>query len=89
MKATMDAAGRLVIPKSIRRQAGIGPHTEFEVRTRGAVIELRPIGRTVRLEARGSLVVAVPAEEGSVLRQTEVDATVDALRRRAVDPVEA
>jgi AbrB family looped-hinge helix DNA binding protein len=85
----MDAAGRLVIPKAIRRQAGLGPGAEFEVRAVGAVVELRPVGRDVRLERQGTLVVAVPVDEVETLRQAEVDATVDALRGRAIDSSES
>lgn len=76
MKATIDSAGRLVIPKRIRDEVGIGPNMELDLEVRGDVVELRPVTRAVRLERRGRLVVAVPTEEGPVLKQSLVDATL-------------
>lgn len=73
MKVTIDTSGRLVIPKRIRDQVGIGPNTELELQVRGDVVEMRPVTRAVRLERRGGLVVAGPIEDGAVLRQTKVD----------------
>ncbi len=80
MKVTLDASGRLVIPKRIRDEVGIGPNMELELQVRGDVVEMRPVTRAVRLERRGGLVVAVPIEDGAVLRQSEVDETRALLR---------
>jgi AbrB family looped-hinge helix DNA binding protein len=82
MKTTIDVAGRVVIPKSVRQAAHLDPGTEFEVRLVGTVIELAPVPRTVTVEKRGNLAVAVPAEGDEALTQQQVDATLDAVRDR-------
>ena len=60
MITTMDAAGRLVIPKEIRREARLAPGVAMEVRWRDGRIEIEPAPAQVRLERRGRLLVAVP-----------------------------
>ena len=42
MKATMDAAGRIVIPKRMREQLGLGPGTELDVSIDGSALRLQP-----------------------------------------------
>ena len=42
MKATIDAAGRLVIPKRIRREAGLESGAELEIRFEDGRIEIEP-----------------------------------------------
>lgn len=59
MMTTIDSAGRLVIPREIRREAAIEPGTPLEVRVRDGVIEIEPQPLRVRLEKRGRLLVAV------------------------------
>lgn len=78
MITTMDAAGRLVIPGAVRREAGIEPHTPLDVRWRDGVIEIEPQPIAVTLERRGRLLVAKPQSKVPRLRQ----ATVDRTRRR-------
>ena len=82
MKTTIDAAGRVVVPKSVREAARIEAGAELEVRLVGNVIELTPIPRSVRIEKRGQLVVAVPGERDKELTQEEVDATLRLVRER-------
>ena len=64
MKATIDSAGRLVIPKEVRREAGLRPGMRLEVRWREGRIEIEPESLAVRLVRKGRLTVAVPS--GSV-----------------------
>ena len=80
MKITIDAAGRLVIPSSVRRQAGLRPGMPLDVRYRDGVIEVEPAPIRVRLERRGRLLVAVPEEAVEPLTLDTVDATRDTLR---------
>jgi AbrB family looped-hinge helix DNA binding protein len=47
---SMDPAGRIVIPKSIRDQHGFGAGTEFELTLKGNRIYLRPVERPAVLE---------------------------------------
>jgi AbrB family looped-hinge helix DNA binding protein len=60
MTTTIDAAGRLVIPGPIRREAALEPGVPLEVRWRDGIIEIEPQPIPVVLEARGRLLVARP-----------------------------
>jgi AbrB family looped-hinge helix DNA binding protein len=72
---------RLVIPKDIRREAGIRPGMPLDVRVREGRIEIEPAPLTVRLEKRGRFLIAVPQEQVPVLSSEDVEATRDKLRR--------
>ncbi|MPZ14982.1 MAG: antitoxin [Chloroflexi bacterium] len=80
MKATIDSAGRLVIPSSVRRQAGLRPGMPLDVRYRDGVIEVEPAPLPVRLERHGHLLVAVPEAEIEPLTANMVEATREAIR---------
>lgn len=56
----MDRAGRLVIPKEIRREAKLAPGVPLEVKWRDGRIEIEPAPAAVGLQRRGRLLVAVP-----------------------------
>lgn len=75
MTSTIDAAGRLVIPKEIRREAALVPGAPLEVRFREGVIEIEPQPLPVRFERKGRLLVAKPAKKVPILRAAAVEAT--------------
>ena len=75
MTVTMDAAGRLVIPREIRREAALEPGVPLEVRWRDGVIELEPQSLPVSLERRGRLLVATPREPVARLSTASVERT--------------
>lgn len=75
MKTTMDRAGRLVIPKEIRREARIVPGAALEVRWRDGRIEIEPAPVAVRLQRRGRLLVAVPRKQLPKLTPETVEQT--------------
>ncbi len=81
MKTTMDMAGRLVIPKDIRHQAGLRPGTPLDVRWRDGRIEIEPAPVPVTLVRKGRFVVAVPQVEGPPLTTEEVEETRNAIVR--------
>lgn len=81
MVTTMDGAGRLVIPREIRREAGLEPGVALEVRWRDGVIEIEPQPLSVTLTRKGRLLVAAPATRVPPLRS----ATVDRTRRALID----
>jgi len=81
MHTTMDSAGRLVIPKDIRQQAGIRPDMPLDIRVRDGRIEIEPAPVKVKLERRGRLVVAVPEEPAPKLTSQIVEETRRAVRR--------
>jgi len=81
MTSTIDSAGRLVIPKQARLEAGLRPGMPLEVRVREGRIEIEPAALDVRIEKRGRLVVAVPKAAARPLTADAVEHTRRALRR--------
>ena len=71
----MDRAGRLVIPKEIRREARIEPGAPLDVHWRDGRIEIEPAPTPVRLERRGKLLVAVPLARMPKLTHEMVEKT--------------
>ncbi|HUO84158.1 MAG TPA: AbrB/MazE/SpoVT family DNA-binding domain-containing protein [Thermoanaerobaculia bacterium] len=63
IRTTIDGAGRLVIPKAIRDEAGLEPGSSLEVSHRNGQIVIEPALRKVRLGRRGRLTIALPADE--------------------------
>jgi AbrB family looped-hinge helix DNA binding protein len=85
MKTTIDAAGRLVIPKEIRREAGLKPGVLLEVRLRDGRIEIEPAPLPVKLVRKGRLLIAVPERNVGVLTSETVERTRRALRRERAE----
>ena len=83
MKTTIDHAGRLVIPKDIRRESGIKPGMPLEVRWEKGAIAITPVPLKVKLERKGRLLVAVPAKDTSRLLTDAVERTRKALRKES------
>lgn len=81
MKTTIDQAGRLVIPKDIRRESGIKPGMPLEVRWEKGAIAITPAPLPVKLERKGRLLVAVPTEGAQRLSADTVERTRKALRK--------
>ena len=80
MTITMDKAGRLVIPKEIRKEAGLEPGALLDVRCNEGVIEIQPRTLPVRLEKRGRALVAVPVSDVPVVKNEAVQGVIDELR---------
>lgn len=72
MRATIDKAGRLVIPKALRDHLGLGPG-EVEVTADGAGLRVEPLTDDTLQERDGFLVI--PASGAKI-----TDAVVRALR---------
>jgi AbrB family looped-hinge helix DNA binding protein len=75
MRTTIDAAGRLVIPKAIRESAGLRPRQEVNVEYRDGKVEIEPAEQVVKLVRRGSRWVLVapswtPPLTTDIVRQT-------------------
>lgn len=81
MRTTIDAAGRIVVPKAVRDALGLGAGQELEIAARDGRIEVEvpPVG--MRLEDRGGLVVAVPDEPLPTLTATQVREVLEQTRR--------
>lgn len=86
MTTTIDASGRLVIPKAVRRDAGFLPGVLLEVRCEDGKVVLEPAPRQVSIRQRGEFYVAEPAGEGTeadeVLTRDEVERTLQRVRDR-------
>lgn len=50
MKTTIDAAGRILLPKSLRDTLGLTPGSVVDVSPYGGAVQITPGGRTARLE---------------------------------------
>jgi len=81
MRTSIDRAGRLVIPKEIRRKSGIEPGMPLEVRWEKGAIAITPAPLTVKLERKGRLLVAVSAEAVAPLSTNTVERIRKKLRR--------
>jgi AbrB family looped-hinge helix DNA binding protein len=80
MKTTIDAAGRVVVPKALRQAVGLRPGSEVEMRVSDGRIEMEPAPLEVRRERRGGLLVAVPSAPVPPMEVSAVDETVASLR---------
>lgn len=80
MRFTIDAAGRVVIPKALRDAAGLRPGTPLDVRLRDGRIEIEAAPMPVKLVEKHGILVAEPAEETDPLTADTVNATRDRLR---------
>ena len=86
MNTTIDRAGRLVVPKSIRKAAHLEPGTRVRIRLVDGLVQIEPLPLSVTLERSGRMVVAVPTEDKPELTASEVDETLMAVRTRAASP---
>ena len=81
MKSAIDAAGRIVIPKEVRRQAGLKPGMPLHIRFNNGRIEIEPAPLPVRLVRRGRLLTARPLASTPPLTADDVEETRRSLRR--------
>lgn len=78
MEATIDAVGRVVVPKAIRDTLGLVPGTRVDISLYGMGIQILPGSRTARLvEVDGALV----ADADTVITDDDVLGLLDAGRR--------
>lgn len=81
-RATIDRAGRLVIPKEIRERAGLTAGIPLEIAYRDGHVEIEPAPLEVRIERRGRVSVAVPVLPVPSLTAAEVEQTRAEARSR-------
>jgi AbrB family looped-hinge helix DNA binding protein len=73
IQTTIDSAGRLVLPKTVRDEAGILPGMALRITVQDGRIEIEPVARELRMVQKGPLRIAVPVEEGPSLTEEIVE----------------
>ena len=81
MKATVDEAGRIVVPPEVREQVGLKPGATLEVRVRGGTLELEPESIPHKLVKKGRFTVLVPIKPVPPLPPNIVETLLDEMRR--------
>lgn len=79
MMTTIDNAGRIVIPKALRDQAGLIPGTEIEIQVRNGHLEIEPVA-VMTVEKRGRFFVAVAPPGSPPVAADAVDEFLNDLR---------
>lgn len=81
MRTTIDAAGRIVVPKSLRQALDLKPGQCVEIRLGDGRLEIEIAATPMALQRRGKSVVAVPDRQLPTLTATEVRETIERMRR--------
>ena len=81
MKTTIDAAGRIVVPKAMREALDLKPGQALEIRAGDGRLEIEAAATPMSLRKRGKGVVAVPDTELPKLTSAEVRETLERIRR--------
>jgi AbrB family looped-hinge helix DNA binding protein len=81
MKTTIDAAGRIVVPKSLRQALGLEPGQVVEIREGNGRLEIDIPPTPMQLRKRGKGVVAVPERDLPALTADTVRDTLERVRR--------
>lgn len=81
MKTTIDAAGRIVVPKTLRERLGLVGGRAIEILERDGRLEIEPAPTPMKLIARRGGRVAVPARKLPPLTDDIVRDTIEQIRR--------
>ena len=81
MRTTIDTAGRVVIPKSLREAIGLGDGGEIEIQLVDGALVVAPPTVRKRIEDRDGRATIVAEEELPVLSDQAVRDVLDATRR--------
>lgn len=81
MRATIDAGGRVVVPKEVRERLGLRPGSQIQLTEVDGHLEIAPATTPVRLVEQNGTVVAVPEVDLPVLTAEQVRDAIEAARR--------
>lgn len=81
MRTTIDGAGRIVVPKSLREELRLTGGQDLEIVARDGRLEVSVPSTVVRLERRHGVPVAVPDTELPTLTAVQVRETLERIRR--------
>lgn len=82
IETTMDASGRLVLPKAVREAAGLEAGMPLAITVNEGRIEIEPAPRAVKTVRRGRLTVAFALAEQPKLSARTVRDTQTTVRRK-------
>jgi len=81
MRTTIDAAGRLVVPKPLREELGFSAGQEVELIAVDGRLEVSVPATPMQLERQGGDIIAVALRPIPSLSAEEVRATLERVRR--------
>lgn len=81
MLATIDAGGRVVVPKEVRERLGLRPGSRIVLTEVEGHLEISPATTPARLVDHGGALVAVAEVDLPVLTAEQVRDAVEATRR--------
>jgi len=81
MRTTIDGAGRIVVPKRLRLELDLHGGQEIEITARDGRLEIEAAPTPMRLERRGTAMVAVPERELPPLTAALVRDSLERVRR--------
>lgn len=81
MHTTIDAAGRIVVPKPLRDALGLKAGQALDIHATDGGLQIEIAATPMRLQKRAGRSVAVPVNELPKLTAAEVRATQERIRR--------
>jgi AbrB family looped-hinge helix DNA binding protein len=81
METTIDAAGRIVVPKALRQALGLSAGQKLEIRAGDGRLEIEVAATPMALHVRGKGVVAIPEAPLPALTAEQVRETLERIRR--------
>ena len=81
MKVTLDATGRITVPKALRETLGLKPGQPLQIRAGDGRLEIEIAPIPMRLKKRGKGMVAVSDAELPALTAEQVRDTLERARR--------
>jgi AbrB family looped-hinge helix DNA binding protein len=82
MRTTIDRAGRVVIPASIRDRAGLSPGSELEVTLEDSTVKIERVASGPRLVKVGRRLVARPTAPSDSRAPIDIAALIEEERNR-------
>jgi len=81
MNVTIDASGRIVVPKPLRVALGLKAGQPLEIRAGDGRLEIEIAATPMKLQKRGKGVVAIPDTRLPALTADQVRDTLERVRR--------